>query len=186
MREGQRDDPFHRRPGGEQPRPTHCCIVSREKRANKQVSDQVRPWADKQINIYAMQCLSPSPHTERIHRRLDVLDGVIDRKCFRLVSKLFPRFRRSCRVDVQVYGLFGVLVLQVEELGEDQLSHRRNERRSKVDDPFFEQVRRKVGRRLGAGITAGRGKNLRGRRKKTEKKRKKKSMHRQADLSSAR
>jgi hypothetical protein len=51
-------------------------------------------------------------------------------------------------VDVQVDGLLGVLVLQVEELGEHELRDRRHQPHPQVHDPILVQERGQIRRRL--------------------------------------
>lgn len=57
------------------------------------------------------------------------------------------------RVDVKVDGLLRVLELQVQKLCDEELRHRRHQSHTKVNDPFFEQKRRQVRRRLRCGIS---------------------------------
>ena len=51
-------------------------------------------------------------------------------------------------VDVQVDGLLGVVVLEVEELGQHELRDRRHEAHPQVHDPVLVQERRQIRRRL--------------------------------------
>ena len=75
--------------------------------------------------------------------RLDELHRVVDRE---------PRVDRSARaVDVDRDVLVGVLGLEVQQLGDDQVGHRVVDRRAEEDDPLVEQAAEDVELALAAG-----------------------------------
>src|SRR6266511_2895770 len=76
------------------------------------------------------------------HVRLHVLHGVVDRQQ--------RRDRAARRVDVQLELLVGVLALQVEQLGHEQVGDGVVDRRAEEDDPLVQQPRVDVERALAA------------------------------------
>mmetsp|Transcript_8572 Transcript_8572/g.25817 ORF Transcript_8572/g.25817 Transcript_8572/m.25817 type:complete len:290 (-) Transcript_8572:55-924(-) len=89
----------------------------------------------------------------RVHRVLDVVQRVQDREGLRVVREPIVLLGGPGRVDVKVDGLLRVLELQVQKLCDEELRHRRHQSHTKVHDPFFEQKRRQVRRRLRCGIS---------------------------------
>ena len=73
------------------------------------------------------------PDADRLHVGLDELHRVVDRQA--------GVDRAAGRVDVEADVLVGVLGLQVQELGDDQVGDVLGDRRAEEDDPLAEQAR---------------------------------------------
>mmetsp|Transcript_7193 Transcript_7193/g.29806 ORF Transcript_7193/g.29806 Transcript_7193/m.29806 type:complete len:296 (-) Transcript_7193:129-1016(-) len=96
-------------------------------------------------------------HRHGVHRGVDVLHRVVNRKRLRVVPVLLALLRRAGGVDVQVDGLVVVLVLQVQQLREDQLGDGRHQRHAQVHDALLEDERRQVGGGLRRRVALKRG-----------------------------
>ena len=80
------------------------------------------------------------PHTDRVHRCLDVLHGVVDRHG--------ARNDPAGRIDVDVDVPFGIIGLEEQELGDDDVRDIISDRRAKEYDAVHKEAREDVVRAL--------------------------------------
>ncbi len=76
------------------------------------------------------------PHADRVHRRPEVLHRVVDRHA--------RRDDAARRVDVEIDVLVGVVGLEKEQLGDDDVGDVVVDRRAHEDDPVHQQPREDV------------------------------------------
>jgi len=87
-------------------------------------------------------------HAQGGDRGLDIPHEVIDCQGLEFVPQCFCSFLNACRIDVHEYRFRRVVILQVHQLGQQQLCDGWNQGHTQVDNPLFEQEGGQVRGRL--------------------------------------